>query len=76
MALTCRVLSVRNVLQLVVAFTATWSKGGEEMRPVFEKLSCKFPNVNFASVDVDELEVSEWQTLAPPHVFGRPWRGD
>jgi thiol-disulfide isomerase/thioredoxin len=58
-------------VQLVVAFAATWSKGSEEMLPVLEKLSCKFPNVVFASVDVDELEVNGTASVAPPRVFGR-----
>jgi thiol-disulfide isomerase/thioredoxin len=47
----------RDVLQIVVDFTASWCGPCKLMAPVFAELSRKFGQLVFVKVDVDEVQV-------------------
>lgn len=44
---------------VVVDFSATWCGPCQKIKPFFETLPSKYPNVVFISVDIDELQGEE-----------------
>jgi thioredoxin 1 len=56
----------------VLYFTATWCPPCRAIKPVFEKLSNEYTNVNFVKIDIDENEQTAYDyqiTSVPTFVF-------